>query len=164
MQCALIESSFKVFFQIINSLTAVFVQESDRGNSTHVHTLRCAGKVEALHLFTWGDVKCSKAAAGSTQNKPPVLQLRHLQAHIPVTLQSHRGSSQNLCKRTLGCIPIIPVLGKESPGFWRMFWMLKIPQASDLFSVASFKLSGAPIPSSSSLSRRPYLNYLSCTQ
>lgn len=161
MQCALIESSFKVFFQIINSLTAVFVQESDRGNSTHVHTLRCAGKVEALHLFTWRDVKCSKAAAGSTQNKPPVLQLRHLQAHIPVTLQSHRGSSQNLCKRTLGCVPTIPVLGEQSPGFWGMFWTLKF---SNLFSVASFKLSGAPIPSSSSLSRRPYLNYLSCTQ
>lgn len=44
LQCALIESSFKVFFQIINSLTAVFVQESDTGNNTHVYTLQCRGE------------------------------------------------------------------------------------------------------------------------
>lgn len=44
LQCALIESSFKVFFQIINSLTGVFVQESDTGNNTHVYTLQCRGE------------------------------------------------------------------------------------------------------------------------
>lgn len=44
MQSAPIESSFKVFFQIINSLTAVFVQESDRGNNTRVHTPQFRGE------------------------------------------------------------------------------------------------------------------------
>lgn len=70
LQCALIESSFKVFFQIINSLTAVFVQESDTWNNTHVYTLHCRGESRVLSFFYLNRFEIQQTSQlGHRQNK-----------------------------------------------------------------------------------------------
>lgn len=64
---------------------------------------------------------------------------------------------------SLGCFQCSASLGEQNLGLCGMFWTLQISQRPNLFSVASFKPSGAPVLSSSPVSC-PYLNYLSCTR
>lgn len=168
LQCALIESSFKVFFQIINSLTAVFVQESDRGNNTHVYTLQCRGEGRVpsfIYLKRFEIQQTSRPA--SRQNRHSPVELWHPQTRLynngvvwevllwasatslcsPYRLGCvQRGSAEARAFFALECVAVShfsPCFTKWSCG---PAWTRKVPQGSNLCCVSGSSLNSVKHP------------------